>query len=253
MKKSLIISTLVILLIVLSLGFLFRDLLFSTSQFTEPIPVVDVGVVVPDVDNSDIGIPISIPSGMETINFSGELEDVNVGCFADGECYVVIDGKHVTVLIGRVQQAVGTIIGVDSFGGLENFVGEKVEIFAQDLGSEKYTLYGSEAFYLKVLEAGGAGVRINESIDVLGNKITPLQILEDSRCPIDVQCIQAGTVRLRAILENSLGKSEQVFILGESVTTENEFVSMVRVEPSTDSKTTINDTEYTFYFKVKKR
>lgn len=39
--------------------------------------------------------------------------------------------------------------------------------------------------------------RIDERVQIGAFSITPRQVLEDSRCPANVQCIQAGTVRLR--------------------------------------------------------
>jgi hypothetical protein len=43
--------------------------------------------------------------------------------------------------------------------------------------------------------------------------VRPLAILEDSRCPQDVQCVWAGRVRLRAAISGVPGESEMV--LGE--------------------------------------
>lgn len=83
-------------------------------------------------------------------NFSGKLEEVNTACFADGECYVVVDGKHITTTIGWSQETVGTVQGVPSFGDLESHIGEEVEVYAQDKGDGTYTLYGSEGFYVKL-------------------------------------------------------------------------------------------------------
>ena len=87
---------------------------------------------------------------LKAANFSGELEEVNTGCFADGECYVVVDGKHITVLMGWSRDTVGTVQGVESIGDLETRVGTEVEVYAQDLSDGTYTLYGSEGFYMKV-------------------------------------------------------------------------------------------------------
>lgn len=82
--------------------------------------------------------------------FSGKLEEVNTGCFADGECYVLVDKKHVTVQIGWSQEIVGSVIGVDSFGDLEKYLGKDVEVYAHDKSDGTYTLYGSEGFYIKL-------------------------------------------------------------------------------------------------------
>ncbi len=83
--------------------------------------------------------------------FQGTLEQVDTGCFADGECFVVVDGKHITVLMGWTQETVGSVIGADGIGGLEAFIGQEVEVYAQDNSDGSYTLYGSEGFYVKVL------------------------------------------------------------------------------------------------------
>jgi hypothetical protein len=87
---------------------------------------------------------------LKAANFSGKLEEVNTGCFADAECYVVVDGKHVTAIMGWSQETVGTVQGVEGFGDLENHIGKEVEVYAQDTSYGKYTLYGSEGFYIKL-------------------------------------------------------------------------------------------------------
>lgn len=82
--------------------------------------------------------------------FTGTLEEVNTGCFADGECFVVVSGKHVTTTMGWSTETVGTIEGVESFGDLESHIGEEVEVYAHDRGDDTYTLYGSAGFYVKL-------------------------------------------------------------------------------------------------------
>jgi hypothetical protein len=99
--------------------------------------------------------------------FTGTLEEVNTGCFADGECYVVVGGKHVTAIMGWSQETVGTIQGVEGFGDLEGYIGRMVEVYAQDLQDETFTLYGSEGFYIKLLGenvsgSSGPGIAVGE-------------------------------------------------------------------------------------------
>lgn len=96
-------------------------------------------------------------------------------------------------------------------------------------------------------------VKINQSISALGVGIIPLEVLEDSRCPVDVQCIQAGTVRLRVSLSSGLGKADQIFSLGRMITTEVEEVTLSGVSPAPHSKQTIGKDDYVFSFTIKKR
>lgn len=90
------------------------------------------------------------PSKIKADVFTGKLEEVHPGCFVDGECYVVVNGKHVTTTMGWSQETVGQVLGVESFGDLEKHIGEEVEVYAQDKSDGTYTLYGSEGFYVKL-------------------------------------------------------------------------------------------------------
>lgn len=103
------------------------------------------------LSSPDQSEPVPVSEGkLKAATFSGKLEEVNVSCFADGECYVVVDGKHVTTTIGWSQQTVGSVQGVESFGDLQKHIGEQVEVYAKDNNDGTYTLYGSEGFYVKL-------------------------------------------------------------------------------------------------------
>jgi hypothetical protein len=87
----------------------------------------------------------------------------------------------------------------------------------------------------------------------LGVTITPTSVVEDSRCPVDVQCIQAGTVRVQATLKSGLGMTNQLFVLNTPVTTEAETITLFTVTPVKEAGKTIAPTDYRFIFKVTKR
>jgi len=96
-------------------------------------------------------------------------------------------------------------------------------------------------------------LRLGESGSVLGITITPLETLEDSRCPADVQCVWAGRVRLRATLTSGMGTAEQVFELGTPITTEAERITLSDVSPAPLSGTSIAESDYRFTFFVEKK
>lgn len=103
------------------------------------------------VTQPDAEKPLPAPAGkLKVGNFSGRLEKVDTGCFSDGECFVEVNGKHITTLMGWSQAVVGSVQGVEGFGDLESHIGEEVEVYAQDKGDGTYTLYGSEGFYVKL-------------------------------------------------------------------------------------------------------
>jgi hypothetical protein len=81
-----------------------------------------------------------------TATFEGELEEVNTGCYADAECYVVVDGKHVTTLMGWSRDTVGVV----DFDALSAAIGQTVEVYAAEKSDGTYTLYGNTAYYVRV-------------------------------------------------------------------------------------------------------
>lgn len=95
--------------------------------------------------------------------------------------------------------------------------------------------------------------RLNQEVAVLGIRLTPLEVLEDSRCPQDVQCIQAGTVRLRVRIQSGLGTATQELRLDQPVTTEAERITLKAVLPLTKAGTPIARGDYIFTFEVVKR
>lgn len=62
---------------------------------------------------------------------------------------------------------------------------------------------------------GAASAGIGERASFSGATVIPLRIVEDSRCPIGVQCVQAGTVRLAVRIEERGAGAEQVLRLAQ--------------------------------------
>jgi hypothetical protein len=95
--------------------------------------------------------------------------------------------------------------------------------------------------------------KIGQTATALGVTLIPLNVLEDSRCPVDVQCIQAGTVRMQARLGAGMGTSTQEFKLGQPITTETETVTLTEVTPVKRAGTSIGTGDYVFTFEIAKR
>lgn len=240
----------IILGVVVLLGLLF--ILNSQSKEAVPEKIGDDTVLTPEPSDVTTETAPTTTGKLKADTFKGKLEEVNIGCFADGECFVVVDGKHVTTLVGRKSGAVGGVVGVEGFGDLENFIGAAVEVYAQDLSDGTFTLYGSDGFYIKLLDGGTVATSLGKEASLLGLKITPLEVLEDSRCPLDVVCIQAGTVRVKTTLETDLGTSSQIFKLGEKVITAATEVTLVKVDPAPEAGKGGDSSSYLFYFQIKK-
>lgn len=99
-----------------------------------------------------------------------------------------------------------------------------------------------------ILNAG-----IGKEVSGLDVAITPIAVTEDSRCPSDVQCIWAGTVKVRVNVRSGLGASAMTFELNKPITTEAEQITLLDVSPQPKAGIKINDSEYLFRFEVAKR
>jgi hypothetical protein len=111
-------------------------------------PTTNLDLTTPQTSQTDSTI---INNQGTTTTFTGTLQAVNTACFDDGECYVEVDGKKVTLIIGWSQETVGSIIGAPSISDLERFVGSPVEVYAKENTDGTYTLYGNTDYYVKVL------------------------------------------------------------------------------------------------------
>mgnify|MGYP007086363598 CR=1 FL=1 len=60
-----------------------------------------------------------------------------------------------------------------------------------------------------------AYTRIGETVYVDGPKVTPLSLIEDSRCPQGVQCVQAGRLRLHVRVDLGSGPQKVDLTLGQ--------------------------------------
>jgi hypothetical protein len=94
-------------------------------------------------------------------------------------------------------------------------------------------------------QAAQATVALGERARVAGLTLTPLAVLEDSRCAKDVTCVWAGTVRVRARLDADNGSRMIEMELGKP--TEIGAV-LSAVGPERLSSAPIDQTAYRFTF-----
>lgn len=78
-------------------------------------------------------------------------------------------------------------------------------------------------------------------------------VADDSRCPTDVQCIWAGTVRVEGTLGDAMGTSSQEFVLNQPITTESKTITLIAVSPAKKSTTHLEPSDYRFTFRIEAR
>lgn len=90
-----------------------------------------------------------------------------------------------------------------------------------------------------------AYARFGETVSVGPVRVTPLTLLEDSRCPQGVQCVWAGRVRVTARLNadtRELTSGQPIAVSGGSLT-------LIEVQPVRRAGVTIAPRDYRFGFR----
>lgn len=95
---------------------------------------------------------------------------------------------------------------------------------------------------IRTVDDGVARAQIGESVARNGVQIMPLAVVEDSRCPQGVACIQAGTVRITAEVDGTRTELALDRPVGR--------VTLVEVHPVRRKDTTYYPDEYRFGFRV---
>jgi hypothetical protein len=92
---------------------------------------------------------------------------------------------------------------------------------------------------------------IGQKIIVNGVSITPTEVVEDSRCPAGVYCIQAGTVRVKATLQTGDAAQNITLKLGTPVTVAGKTITLDEVLPAKFPAAALTSKDYRFTFSVK--
>jgi hypothetical protein len=173
-------------------------------------------------------VTTAIPSGATSTLIRGPFFAFNISANVPDKKYTALI-VHVPIALPQTEVDVATIqLIVDSLSINKVDVGE---------GNASTTI-----------EAGIGGNAHSGAVTIV-----PLKVLEDSRCATDVECIQAGTVKLQAMLGSGGGSATTTFTMGQAITTEAEQVTLTDVSPKPNSKTTIDPSDYIFTFTVAKR
>lgn len=97
-------------------------------------------------------------------------------------------------------------------------------------------------------EVDGSNVRLGQTATVNGPRVRPVEVLEDSRCPENVQCAWAGRVRLKMIWERQAGNQEFELILGQPKPLADGAIVLTSVRPEKTADTQLKPADYRFSF-----
>jgi hypothetical protein len=98
---------------------------------------------------------------------------------------------------------------------------------------------------------GAVTLSLGETARFTGVSIVPLSIIEDSRCPLGVMCIQAGTVRVSTRVTTSAGSVVQTLALNQPFTIGGDTITLTEVQPIRRHDT-IAASDYRLTFDIEK-
>lgn len=93
----------------------------------------------------------------------------------------------------------------------------------------------------------GSNVALGQKAYVDGPIVQPVEILEDSRCPMNARCVWAGRVRLKMLWIRGNGERQPFEVtLGESTPLADGSITLESVRPEKRTDVTIKPGDYRF-------
>lgn len=136
-------------------------------------------------------------------------------------------------------------------GDMSQYVGARVKVSGVFVAGNTFKVASIEKLNGIASDAHRGEVRVGQSVLIQGVRITLRNIVQDSRCPVDVQCIQAGNVTAEVELQSNTDKDVVRITSGKSPVLFDTFnVSIDMVIPTPSSNKQINQDEYRIVFKV---
>ena len=104
-------------------------------------------------------------------------------------------------------------------------------------------------YYKNPRSDGIARAKLGETVVVNGPRVTPLAVIEDSRCPTTVKCVWAGQVRLSVRIDLGSGSSTRELTLGKPAEVADGALTLVEVTPERRGNWALYPEDYRFGFK----
>lgn len=151
-----------------------------------------------------------------------------------------------TVIVNYADRELGEAFAVAPHIGKSLYL--KYDSVSNSFGEVVQNFEGESNVPLKRLTA-----HLNETVSAFGVSVTPKEVLEDSRCPVDAVCVWEGRVRISATVVSEIAASTQEFVLREPVVFEGEEVTLLGVTPDARTGAELKGGDYVFTFEIKKR
>jgi len=91
--------------------------------------------------------------------------------------------------------------------------------------------------------------RFGQTVRVDGPRVTPIRLLEDSRCPMEARCVWAGEVRILARVRTGRSSTTRELTLGKPVAVADGQLELASVMPPRSVQHPIRLRDYRFGFR----
>lgn len=153
---------------------------------------------------------------------------------------------------GGLEVAYRMPLQIKVSNALGTLVGKKVQAFGSFTEGATLSVDRLEALTGDAADPTLGEVSVGKSVFVNGVRITLNRIAQDSRCPIDVQCIQAGSVTANVTLKSDTdSETKDIVSAHGAVPFDSYQVSLESVSPARKAGTALRPEEYTLTFRVR--
>ena len=91
-------------------------------------------------------------------------------------------------------------------------------------------------------------VSFNETARVGDLGVTPTDLVEDSRCPADAQCVWAGRVVITAVVAGDTATETRTLVLGDPIVAQGQSLTLSAVLPGKAAESETPRADYRFTF-----
>lgn len=96
---------------------------------------------------------------------------------------------------------------------------------------------------------GIARARLGQTVRVDGPRVTPLEVLSDSRCPMNARCVWAGEVKLRVRVHLGARSETLELTSGKPLHVADGSLELVEVQPDRVAGKPLKPKDYRFGFR----
>jgi hypothetical protein len=99
--------------------------------------------------------------------------------------------------------------------------------------------------------AAGSAVPLRQPVRVGAVAVTPMKVVEDSRCPMNARCVWAGRLVVQTRIDGAGWRETVPIALGETYGTHGTVIALVAASPDKRTDVELQPTDYRFTYEAR--